>query len=350
VSNTDVVEGTRTFVASFDVLDIRRLPAPSEFPSALPTASYSAFAALRAEREHATSAASLLGLLEAAADELPAEREALPVRAEDSLAAHDAYFRLRRVGATNATDVYASCIVHANALFVREVLEGGSTLSHGQLSDVDRAFATMLETAYTFAPQVTAPVREWPVTGDSPVSMRRWVRGHQVFTVLTQGLVLAVDEVAAAFESASAAPQESSRLLNAVDRLVILMRGSAGALRLTGDFSPEEYETKIRPTMVPPHVPEGFSGLLSSDHRALISRLRRLRPLWDRLSLEAPAIHARITEVVAYVYEEHKGVCANFVGTDRPSLVSTVAVESKSAIEQLDSFKASRLRLVAGAR
>jgi hypothetical protein len=280
---------------------------------------------------------------------MPDEREALPRRAEDGLAAHDAYFRLCRVAAASATDVYVRGILHANALFVREVLDGGSSLPAAQLNDVDSAFATMLETACTLAPQVTSHVRAWPVTGDAPVSMRRWIRGHQIFTVLTQGLVLAVDEVAAAFEAANGAPDESKRLAKAVDRLVILMRGSAGALRLTGDFSAEEYETKIRPTMVPPHVPEGFSGLLSSDHRALIGRLRRLRPLWDRLSLEAPAIHARITEVVAYVYEEHKGVCANFVGTDRPSLVSTATVESKSAIEQLDSFKASRLRLVAGA-
>ena len=98
--------------------------------------------------------------------------------------------------------------------------------------------------------------------------------------------------------------------------------------------------------MEPPHVPVGFSGVLAADHRVLVDRLKQMRPVWAALRSGSSASHARLTEVLASVYEDHKQVCARFVGTDRPSLLTLNGAEQTSSTEQLEKFRQSRLRLL----
>lgn len=49
-------------------------------------------------------------------------------------------------------------------------------------------------------------------------------------------------------------------------------------LRFTADFAPEAYTGTVRPSMMPPAMPPGFSGVQGPDHRMLVRLYRRMRP------------------------------------------------------------------------
>ena len=125
------------------------------------------------------------------------------------------------------------------------------------------------------------------------------------------------------------------------------MEASSAALRLTGDFAADIYDQVIRPTMAPPFMPDSFSGLFSSDHRVLVSRLRHLRPVLDSGDGKLAQARSEMAASFAAVYDSHIAVCSRFVGADRKSLLMNDKA-SCDAIEQLTKFKNSRLRLVQG--
>lgn len=166
---------------------------------------------------------------------------------------------------------------------------------------------------------------------------RRWLRGHQIFLVLTQAMLVVLADL-------NDATPESGRL-RAIETLAALMDASSAAMRLTGDFAPEIYDQVIRPTMAPPFMPDSFSGLFSSDHRMLVARLRELRGLLGGAEGRLADAHNALVGSFALVYDSHIAVCARFVGTDRKSLLMSDKANC-DAIEQLEKFKSSRLRLL----
>ena len=170
--------------------------------------------------------------------------------------------------------------------------------------------------------------------------MRRWIVGHQIFAVLTQGLVMALQDFEAAMAEGDAAVAAGGLALGA-DLLV----ASAVAFRFACDFPPELYRDVIRPRMMPPHMQEGFSGLLSADHRVLVQVLGRLQPLMAAAAAQCPMHHARLTLALQRVYDDHKFICARFGGASAPSLRGRTC-SHLSGVEQLEGYRRARLRLL----
>lgn len=168
---------------------------------------------------------------------------------------------------------------------------------------------------------------------------RRWLRGHQIFLVLTQAMLIVLADLD---ENAA----ETARI-DAIDKLCALMQASSAAMWLTGDFPPEIYEHLIRPVMAPPFMPDSFSGLFSSDHKLLVSRLRGLRGVFEQGESRLTAARSALASSFAAVYDSHIAVCTRFVGADRKSLLMSEDANC-DAIEQLEKFKRSRVRLVEG--
>lgn len=337
----------RLAIPLFVALPPIALPRPDELPLTLPPG-------LRSPAEHVLSArsagigtADLLSLLDtAAAATLPAADQ--QATSPHALSSHDSYFRVRRYAGRQPAQAALHSVLTGYALFLREAVEGGSSLPSGRLAAIDSTLATMLALMLGH-PSKGAALREaWPQTGTAPSALRRWIRGHQIFAVLTQGLIIAADLLAAQIAQASgdgaSHAASSGAIETAVSNVVLFFEGSAGALCFTGDFPPAEYCGAIRATMAPPHVPDGFSGVLAADHRVLVNRLKAMRQHWTALRKRSASSHARLTEVLSSVYEDHKHVCARFVGTDRPSLLTVNGAEQTSSIEQLERFRKSRVR------
>ncbi len=169
-------------------------------------------------------------------------------------------------------------------------------------------------------------------------ALRRWVRGHRIFMVLIQGLVIAVDELAD-----TVARAESDQAAEALDLAASLMRASEAALRFAGDFTREEYQDLVRPTLMPPAAPPGLSGLHWRDHEHLVKRLAEVRQLLAGVDPTLVPLRAAFREAYAAAYDAHRFVCARFVGEDVGSLLMTPK-SKKSAVGVLTQYKRVRLQ------
>lgn len=165
--------------------------------------------------------------------------------------------------------------------------------------------------------------------------MQRWVRGHQIFVALTQGLIFSFQEIASRADR-----ENDSELRTFVNLAITLLAGCAAALEFTGDFPPEDYTNIIRPSMRPLFVSETFSGLVSIDHGHFVKTLRELKPALDLVRHRDALRHDRLAQAVSAVYESHKFVCERFVGK-QPSL-RLAASSTKSGVDQLEHFRTQR--------
>jgi hypothetical protein len=138
--------------------------------------------------------------------------------------------------------------------------------------------------------------------------IERWICGHHVFFVLVQGLLAAHTWFARALSD--------GRRHEAVENLALttdLWWAAAAAFRFAGDFPRAAYIEIVRPSMAPPHVSEGFSGLAFAEHRLLITLLQSLRPQLEALPTELHAQRERYMWAFNTMYESHAYVCAHFV-------------------------------------
>ncbi len=233
-----------------------------------------------------------------------------PGSAASGLSAGDAefddFFRLCRTTASAA---------HALAAALwRTCLLLTSRLVCGHL-DVDPADLHVgMTTLYgqPLPPATASPdIAPWP-------SVVRWRAGHQVFVTQIQAVIVGLRH---ARRHATAGDAAAATV--GLDVAVAFLRSSAAVMRVTGGFDPGEYLDRIRPLMTPPAVSDRFSGLLSVDHRSLVTELAA----WGRVHHPPgthPA-HQRLREVVDHVYRQHVHVCERFVGTDAPSLLAAAA-------------------------
>lgn len=170
--------------------------------------------------------------------------------------------------------------------------------------------------------------------------LARWRVGHHLFFVLIQGLVLALRRFELALEAGST-QDAASRLESATS----LLWASAIAMRFAGDFEPEKYDHEVRPTMTPPQVPDGFSGLLSQDHHAMVETLKRLRPVFAAPPPGLERSRDRFVAALDSAYRCHMFVCRRFAGDEAPSL-RTATGNARSAVQVLEKFHRSRVETV----
>jgi hypothetical protein len=163
---------------------------------------------------------------------------------------------------------------------------------------------------------------------------------HQIFAALTQGIIFELQELEAAIRALG-----HDRARDALGLAGDLLMASAAAFRFTADFFPSAYTDVVRPRMMAQHVGEGFSGVLSADHRRLVAVLVRTRPLMGEIATRFATEHKRLTVALDQVYDAHKYVCARFVGEKKPSLRCPNS-SPMAGVAQLDQYHRGRAGLL----
>lgn len=253
---------------------------------------------------------------------------------------HDAFFNIFR-GEDHDALRHVLTIVDAALALRADLADTETTLDDAALARIGRGIeqAFVLATGVRPAPLALPPRREG-LTDDPDRAARRWLRGHHIFLVITQALVVALDDLATTMRGAG---DDAAARIQALATFAALIDLSSDTMSLTGDFAPPIYDGVIRVAMAPPFMPEGFSGVFSSDHRHLVRRLREERPMFEALRDGLPGAHADAVASMIRLYDNHKQVCSRFIGVDQGSLLMSAA-SGETAVDQLDKFKRSRLR------
>ncbi len=251
---------------------------------------------------------------------------------------HDEFFRVRR-DTESAPVAFVLGLFKALAILREDIETAPTRLEPSRLVQMSSAITQTLSMALNVSLPSSLPTfRASPDIAPESYSAKRWIRGHQLFATLSQGLIFAVNAIG---EADAADDDDTMRAAAALK--ASLLEASATCLELTGDFPEAIYSASIRTSMESPFLPEGFSGLLSNDHRQLILRMKLLRPAIERLRERHPDRHALIHEKLSAVYQSHKHVCARFVGPEQTSLLMA-QTSCRSAVEQIERFRQMRLR------
>lgn len=255
---------------------------------------------------------------------------------------HDEYCRIKRVADSNTLHVITKATLCAYEALLKDALTGGSSLTPKQWADLHTAFRSLLHLIGQNEPVTKNWANQEIMNGshsglDKRGAIRRWIQGHHVFLILIQGLIISLNCFESAFNDGVL--EEG---LSALELATALMDGSSAALHHAGDFPPSVYNETVRPTMMPPNVLPGMSGILARDHRHLVKLLHSQHPLYA--TLESP-LRQKYNEFVAAfgcAYEAHKLVCTHFGGGERPSLLNKNA--QQSGVELLEELKYNRLK------
>jgi hypothetical protein len=250
--------------------------------------------------------------------------------------AHDTYFSIRRK-ATIEPAVFARMVLIARVIFLRDVEQAKVTTSESVLSSIDQSLSALTECVFGAGVDAARHVTLWVWSEKSGDSMHRWVRGHQLFAALTQGLIFALQELGRGLREG-----RSQQVRGWSDLSANLLRGSAAAFQFTGDFPQQDYAEVIRPSMMPPQSEVGLSGLMSIDHRFLVQMMRDMRPALKALYEQEQRRHEELSNGLTSVYDSHIHVCERFVGK-QPSIL-TVGRSERSGPSLIEQFKSLRLK------
>ncbi|MCQ8773875.1 hypothetical protein [Streptomyces telluris] len=113
-------------------------------------------------------------------------------------------------------------------------------------------------------------------------ALRRWKLGHQLFHVLLATMNTVLDDTLAAAQDT-----RWPSLVQGMERLRVLYDAATATMAYASDFPPALYQDEIRPSMQPPFVGPGFSGVFNREHRAMTIRMHRLRRAVKDLPPEA---------------------------------------------------------------
>ncbi len=184
------------------------------------------------------------------------------------------------------------------------------------------------------------------LTNTENVLLRVWKRGHWVFFVFTEGLILCFRRLAAAVRSGDL---DTAKI--ELETASELMWASGASMKLTGNFSKQEYICEVRPTMTHGHVQSlvqsvSLSGVMTWDHDYLVNVVwkKELLSVFQTLPSSLLAEHEKFVRA----YKEglsagHKSVCVKFGGDTMGSLRDPHNI----AADTLEKFEQSRLRLLA---
>jgi diaminopimelate decarboxylase/aspartate/methionine/tyrosine aminotransferase len=250
---------------------------------------------------------------------------------------YDRYFRVRRL---DVSPVVAHCqaAVVAYDRFLRDSLRGHSL----QIDEIGRICSALESILCAHA----APEEEQDVADQAPPAwspipgavdpLARWRCGHGVFFVLAQRLIVVHGWLQRALEQ-----HDMHAAAEALHTSSELWWASAAAFKYTADFPPDDYARLVRPSMSPPYVSDGFSGLSSPDHAALLQRLRVTQPLLQPLPSALRHAHRRYLWAMNAAYDSHAYVCECFV-SEGASLRNP---QSSATVVLRTHLKARTLRL-----
>jgi hypothetical protein len=161
------------------------------------------------------------------------------------------------------------------------------------------------------------------------VAVRRWKRGHHAFHVLLVAMNTLLDRIAGLLEE-----EEWDEAGAAMCELARLYDAATAAMGYTSDFPRVEYETLLRPSMMPPFASPGFSGVFNAEHAVMLAGVRRIRTWVQERGEQAPepvlAAWERLREAQQANVDSHMLVCRKFVD-DGVSLLKEFFDQRKEA-------------------
>jgi hypothetical protein len=256
---------------------------------------------------------------------------------------HDEYCRIKRVYEDASLNIYIHAILRAYEEFVEDSISGSSSLTDRQWHQLRGAFDSVLRFLIGDLEIERLWQDELPEKSlwrhEQPCDpLARWLRGHHVFLVLIQCVITSLNCFFNAYKT-----RELELSTFALDLTTKLFDGCSVALHFAGDFSPIVYEASVRPTMMPPQVPPGMSGVLARDHEYLVRLLRTQKQVFKTLDPVTKQQYMRLVSAFENTYESHKLVCSHFVGDEGPSLLNRDE-QAEAAVDVLDKVKHIRLR------
>lgn len=262
-------------------------------------------------------------------------------RSEREAAAYDLHFGVERVSGPASAALLAAMSTAYRAVLA-DVAASGTTLSGELWRELLAARDVLLPATPDALPSASPP--RGPLT--DAAALHRWQTGHWLFFALVQGLIVALSSVRDAAERG-----DGLEVRAGLDLASLLTVSSAAAMHYASDFPPDLYEGAVRPSMAPPFVAAGFSGLQGRDHRHLMRAFGRLRALpVDLTQFDA---YQDFMSAVGILHRAHRRVCAQFVD-DQPSLrqhtCDGAGLDLRSATSVLDALSARRLALLPPAR
>jgi len=143
------------------------------------------------------------------------------------------------------------------------------------------------------------------------LAIRRWKGGHHAFHVLLVAMNTRLNRACELLDSG-----EYDTAAPLLDELAGLYRGATALMRYASDFRAADYDTLVRPSMMPPFASPGFSGLANQDHAIMLDRMARLRAAVsrdERASDRVRAAGARLSVAQKDNRASHMLVCRRFV-------------------------------------
>jgi hypothetical protein len=257
---------------------------------------------------------------------------------------HDRYFNIKRI-CGNSSILFVHSTLQAYYELLDEALATEVHLEQRTLSLLRATFEYLL--AYVLRGRTASSLDREILQAERTVLCRRslnplhrWRMGHHIFLAIIQGLIVAFHCFDYAMHSADL--HEGKEALKLA---TILMRGSGVALQFTGGFHVDEYLRIVRPSMTPPNLEAGFSGLQSIDHQYLIKQLTRLKSTLLALDPCLATEYRLFLQELDATYDSHKFVCAQFRGDKQHSLRMS-QTSKKTAVEVLEQLKQSRLKSI----
>ncbi|MEV7510154.1 hypothetical protein AB0O42_08190 [Streptomyces sp. NPDC089922] len=306
--------------------------------------------ALTAEHGSATTRAEYVRLRRLLAPErhepAPDRNEPAPPREtpalEEAFSEHDAFFGVAR--SHGPADVFLRTLLIAEIDTALDLAGTSSSLGPTERSRLVGGGSALL--SHARHPDDGDLVRPPDVRAARPPDARtarlRWACGHRLFFAHLQAFTVTA---ACAAEAACATEQATF-----LDHTVLFCQNAALAMRHAADFAPDLYARSVRPTMTPPRVGSGFSGLQTRDHYYLVRSLDRLRTrvLPDPA---ATAAYDRLADALELLYGAHVHVCRHFGGDTGPSLRMEAGEEDSgtTGAERARQYAALRVRKVRSA-
>jgi hypothetical protein len=147
-------------------------------------------------------------------------------------------------------------------------------------------------------------------------AVRRWKLGHQVFHIQLVVMTTLFAEATLLMRG-----NDVARVCRVVGKLRSLFDAATANMVYASSFPPEMYTRLIRPSMAPPYVSPGFSGLLSREHAAMLRSWKQFReaaaevlgPRRDRWPGELRQELAALQRAVEVNQQNHVRVCSRFV-------------------------------------
>ncbi|MGW2994408.1 hypothetical protein ACWDA9_22440 [Streptomyces sp. NPDC001193] len=263
---------------------------------------------------------------------------------EDAFSEHDTFYGV--APDHGPADLFLRALLVAEIDTAVDLARAASSLSPAERSTLVGSGSALLgrrNERHGSGRLVQPPEDCTPPPADEHTAQLRWKSGHRLFFAHLQAITVTCG---CAVHARTAAEQAAY-----LEHTVMFCTSAALAMRHAADFAPELYVRSIRPTMTPPHVGSGFSGLQTRDHHYLVQSLDSLgtRLLPD---VVGGRTYRKLEDALQRLYAAHVHVCRRFGGDTNASLRMEASKEDSgtTGVERARQYAGLRLRKLTGRR